>query len=85
MGEFLEIIKCVGLFAAGCMFYAKVLDKPEVKNYFKKFKQKRTIGSDQVINNEYTTDFDNPKAIGRINGDMTRREVLKVWKSLKKL
>ena len=72
----MDILKILGSFAFGLWFYAKILDKPEVQNVIARLKQKK--GADNIMN---VSQGEVP--LGTITGDMTRREVIDVWKKLK--
>ena len=72
----LETLKILSGFAGGLLFYRYLLDKATVKNYIKRLKQKK--GADNVM-----TVSNGEKPTGVISGDMSRREVISIWKQLK--
>jgi len=71
----IETLKILGGFAFGLWFQAKVLQTPTVKNYFKRFKQKKGSDNIMTINNEKSQS-------GVITAEMTRKEVIRAWKQL---
>jgi hypothetical protein len=75
-------------FASGLAFYRYVLDKPDVQNVFKRFKQKKTNGSQQIIDNNYQEDA-SAKCFIEISASMSWGEVKRLarerWKSIKNL
>ena len=72
-----ETIKAIAFFALGLLFYSKLLDKPEVQNVIKRLKQKK--GSDNIM-----SVLQSEKPLGTITGSMTRKQVISIWKELKK-
>lgn len=67
-------------FGGGLAFYRFVLDQPEVINKIGKIKPKGQNNTHNIDVN-----FDSQKALGTISADMSRREVIRVWKQLKNL